>query len=77
MRERVDRVERAALTLAYVISVAALAGFATFTMHPALLVRAHVPVTTYARMMEIAPRGQIVVAFAVLALVLTRRVGRE
>ena len=77
MTPRVDHVERIWLVIAYAISVAALAGFATFTMHPALLASAHVPVETYARMMVIAPRAQIVVAFVVLAVFLTRRAGRS
>lgn len=76
MSSRVDRIEWVWLIIAYAISVAALAGFATFTMHPSLLVRAQVPVETYARMMVIAPRAQIVAAFAVLAVFLSRRVGR-
>src|SRR4051812_45706518 len=64
-----------ALAVVYLISAAALAGFATFAMHPALLATAHVPVATYARMMVFAPRAQIVIALGALALYLTRRVG--
>lgn len=68
-------VEAAMLTLVYLVSAAALVGFATFAMHPDLLVRARVPAATYGRMMVLAPRAQIVTAFAVLALFLTRRIG--
>ena len=69
------RVDVIALAVAYLISVAALAGFATFAMHPELLAKANVPPATYARMMVIAPRAQIIIAFAALALFLTRHVG--
>jgi uncharacterized membrane protein len=67
--------EGAALALAYAVSIASLAGFATFAMHPELLARAQVSAETYGRMMVLAPRGQIVIAFAALAFVLVRRVG--
>src|SRR5687768_10409109 len=67
---RRSALEGAALALVYAVSVASLAGFATFAMHPELLVRAQVSAETYARMMVLAPRGQIVIAFAALALVL-------
>jgi len=72
MTTRVNSIERVWLIIAYAISVAALAGFATFTMHPSLLARANVPAETYARMMVVAPRAQ----FVMLALFLSRRVGR-
>jgi len=67
--------EAITLVVVYFISAAALAGFATFSMHPELLARAHVPPATYAGMMVIAPRAQIVIALGALALFLTRRVG--
>lgn len=67
------RVEGVLLAVVYLVSAAALAGFATFAMHPDLLAQSHVSAATYARMMVLAPRGQIVIAFAVLAAVLTRR----
>ena len=69
------RVDAAALAVVYLVSVAALAGFASFAMHPELLVRAQVPAATYAQMMVLAPRAQIIIAFGALALFLTRRVG--
>jgi uncharacterized membrane protein len=68
-------VEAATLAVVYFISAAALAGFATFAMHPELLARAHVPPATYGQMMVLAPRAQIVIALGALALFLTRRVG--
>ena len=67
--------ERVALGLVYLVSVASLAGFATFSLHPELLVRAQVSAATYGRMMVLAPRAQIALAFAALALFLARRVG--
>lgn len=67
--------ERFALGLVYLVSAASLAGFATFSLHPELLVRAQVSAATYGRMMVVAPRAQIALAFAALALFLARRVG--
>jgi uncharacterized membrane protein len=77
---RGDRASRRlldAITLAvvYCMSAAALAGFATFAMHPELLASAHVSPATYGQMMVFAPRAQIVIALGALALFLTRRVG--
>lgn len=63
------------LAAVYFVSAAALAGFATFAVHPELLAKAQVSAATYGRMMVLAPRAQIVIAFAVLAVFLTRRVG--
>ena len=73
----VDHVERVGLALPYAISGASLAGFATFTMHPDLLARANVPAATYARILVTAPRAQIILAAAALAVFLSRRVGRS
>src|SRR5258705_919076 len=67
------RLEGVLLAVAYLISAAALAGFATFAIYPDLVAKSQVSAATYARMMVLAPRGQIVIAFAVLAAVLTRR----
>lgn len=72
-----SRAERFALGVVYLVSVASLAGFATFTMHPELLRRADVSAGTYGRMMVLAPRAQIIIAFAALALFLIHRVGRR
>jgi len=67
-------VETAALVFVYAVSAAALAGFATFAIHPELLVRANVPAATYAQMMVLAPRAQIIVAVFALGVVLWHRV---
>jgi len=74
-RVRRSPVERVALAIVYLVSAASLVGFATFAMHPELLVRAQVSAATYGRMMVLAPRAQILIAFAALALFLVRRVG--
>lgn len=70
-----SRVDTASLVAVYLVSAASLAGFATFAMHPELLVRAQVPAATYGMMMVLAPRAQIVIAFLALGAVLTHRVG--
>ena len=70
-----SRVDTASLAAVYLVSAASLAGFATFAMHPELLVRAKVPAATYGMMMVLAPRAQIVIAFLALGAVLTHRVG--
>jgi uncharacterized membrane protein len=68
-------VEKLALALVYAVSAGSLVGFATFSLHPEMLVRAQVSAETYGRILVIAPRGQILIAVAALALVLVRRVG--
>lgn len=72
--ESASRVETAALVVVYLVSAAALAGFATFAMHPELLTRLQVPAATYGQMMVLAPRAQIVIALAALGAVLSWRV---
>jgi putative membrane protein len=67
--------EGAALAVVYAVSAASLAGFATFTLDPGLLARIPGAAAVYGRMLAIAPRAQILLAFAALALVLWRRVG--
>jgi len=64
-----------ALTLVYAVSMASLAGFAVFAMHPALLNRVPGAAAIYGRMFVLAPRAQIIVVIAALALFLSRRVG--
>jgi len=68
-------VETAALALVYAISAASLAGFVTFSLHPEMLARSGVSAETYASILVIAPRAQIVLAFAALAVLLVRRSG--
>src|SRR5689334_1876725 len=72
---RVARVEIAALALVYVVSVASLAGFATFGLHPALLQRGQVSAEVYARILLIAPRAQILIALGALMVLLVPRTG--
>jgi putative membrane protein len=64
-----------ALGLVYLVSVASLAGFATFGIHPELLQRSGVSAETYARILVVAPRAQIVIAMAALVALLVRRAG--
>lgn len=63
------------LALVYVVSIASLAGYATFSLHPELLERAGVAPATYGRILAIAPRAQILIAVAALAVVLVRHTG--
>ena len=70
-----QRVEGGALAAAYLVSAASLAGFATFGRHPGLLADVPGAAATSARMFVLAPRVQIAVAFAALAVPLTRRAG--
>src|SRR5690349_164160 len=65
-------IDSASLGLVYAVSIASLAGFATFSLHPSMLARANVPAETYARMLVLAPRLQIVLAVAALIAFLVR-----
>ena len=65
-------IDTALLGVVYAVSIASLAGFATFSLHPSMLVRANVPAETYAQMLVLAPRLQIVLAVAALAVFLVR-----
>ena len=65
-------IDRVSLAVVYAVSIASLAGFATFSLHPSMLVRANVPAETYARMLVLAPRLQIVLAVAALVVFLVR-----
>ena len=67
--------EHAALAAVYAVSAASLAGFATFALHPELLNRVPGAAAVYGRMFVLAPRAQILIAFAALALFLARRAG--
>ena len=69
--------DRSALAIVYAVSAASLAGFATFTVHPELLVRAQVSADTYARILVVAPRAQIVIAVTALAVFLVRHSGAK
>ncbi|HEU0013405.1 MAG TPA: carotenoid biosynthesis protein [Longimicrobium sp.] len=73
-RER-DRVADAALAVLYLFTLAALAGYASFGLHPGLLVRYPDAAGVYAVAFTFFARAQIVLAGAVLALLLVRRAG--
>jgi putative membrane protein len=75
VRVRAGWVDTAALAVVYAVSVASLAGFATFAAHPELLARAGVSPETYARILVVAPRAQILIALAALATFLVRHAG--
>jgi putative membrane protein len=64
-----------ALALVYVVSIASLAGFATFGLHPALLARSNVSPEVYGRILVFAPRAQILIALGALVVFLVRRIG--
>lgn len=66
--------EGALLAILYLVTAAALAGFALFTLRPQLLNEIPGAAPIYARMFTFAPRAQIALAFAALAIVLVRRV---
>lgn len=70
-------VEAITLAAVYAVSIASLAGFATFSLHPELLARAEVSPATYGRILVLAPRAQILVAVSALAAFLSGRVGRK
>jgi putative membrane protein len=67
--------EHAALALVYLVSVVSLVGFATFGRHPERLITVPDAARVYGWMLLVAPKAQIVIAFAALAAFLTRRVG--
>ena len=67
--------DRIALGVVGAVSALSLAGFALFTLRPALLNEIPGAAAAYARMFVLAPRAQILLAFAALALFLARRVG--
>jgi uncharacterized membrane protein len=75
VHDRAVWIETVALALVYLVSVASLAGFATFGVHPELLARAQVSPETYARILVVAPRAQILLAVVALAVFLVRRAG--
>jgi len=76
-RERGGSIERAGLALVYVASALSLLGFATFGLHPERLVAASGAAPVYGWMLLWAARAQILLAFAALALLLTRRTGAQ
>jgi uncharacterized membrane protein len=59
----------------YAVSVASLVGFVVFTRHPHLLNEIPGAAAVYGQMFVLAPRAQIVLAFASLVLFLGRHAG--
>jgi len=73
--ERSVSIERVGLALVYAVSALSLLGFAAFGLHPERLAAAPGAAPLYGWMLLVAPRAQILLAFAALALFLTRRAG--
>jgi putative membrane protein len=71
------RPETFALAVLAAFTAAAVAGYATFGRHPALLAAAPDAAGTYAAAFTFFPRAHVLLAFAVLALALQRRAGRR
>ena len=74
-RERGASIDRLGLALVYVVSILSLVGFVGFGLHPERLAAAPSAAAVYGWMLLWAPRAQILVAFAALALFLTRHTG--
>ena len=74
-RERGESTERVGLALVYVASALSLVGFVGFGQHADRLAAAPSAAAVYGWMLLWAPRAQILLAFAALALLLTRRTG--
>lgn len=72
---RATTVERAALGIFYVFTLASVAGYATFGLNPGLLARFPGAMDTYAVAFTFFPRAHVLLAFATLVLVLVRRAG--
>ena len=72
-RERAESTEWVGLALVYLVSALSLVGFVGFGLHPVRLAAAPVAAAVYGWMLLWAPRAQILLAFAALALLLTRR----
>lgn len=70
-----DRFERAALALLAGFTILAVAGYATFGMHPELLRGSVAAQKVYGAAFVLFARGQVLLAAAVLVAVLVRRVG--
>lgn len=67
--------DRLALVAVYVVTLGSLAGFVTFGLHPHLLREVPGAAESYGRMFVLAPRLQIGLAFAALAILLVRHAG--
>jgi putative membrane protein len=72
---KADGVERAAVGVLAAFGAVALAGYATFGLHPELLVRLGRSGAFYGSAFTVFARGQVLLAGLVLGLVLARRAG--
>ena len=70
-------IEWGVLALLFIVAALSLLGFAAFGLHPEWLAAAPGAAPVYGWMLLWAPRTQIIVAFAALALLLTRRAGAQ
>ena len=70
-----QRLDRAVLGAVYAVSVISLVGVAVFARHPERLGASPSAARAYGWMLLVAPKAQILIAFAAIALVLFRRVG--
>ena len=72
-RARGVSIEWSVIALLFMVSALSLLGFAVFGLHPERLAAAPSAARIYGWMLSWAPRAQILVAFAALALLLVRR----
>ena len=72
---RSSRLEQATLALLGGFTVAAIAGYALFALHPERLARTHGAAAAYALAMSLFPRGHIALGLVATAVVLTRYLG--
>lgn len=73
----IDAVEAMALAAFFLFTLAAVGGYATFGLHPALLATRPEASAFYSTAFTFFPRAQVLLALAVLALSLARRTGRR
>ena len=78
---RADRIalatDRAGIASLYGIAIASVVGFGVFRAWPQLLATIPNAAAVYPRAFEFFPRAQILLAFGILAVYLTRQVGRR
>jgi uncharacterized membrane protein len=73
--DETDRVGAWALVALYLFTAAAVAGYATFGLHPRLLATRPEAARFYSTAFTFFPRAQVLLAVGVLGLTLTRRTG--
>jgi putative membrane protein len=71
----VSRLERVLLAVLAVFTAAAIAGYATFAVHPERLAGVPDAAATYGLAMTLFPRGHILLGFRAIAVVLARSAG--